>query len=87
MSVRHPDVAGTFYPDRAEALAREIDGTLSPGAKERPAAVVVPHAGYTYSGKVAGAVYGRVEVPADVVILCFNHRGRGREFAVWPEGA
>jgi AmmeMemoRadiSam system protein B len=32
-------------------------------------------------------VYARVDVPQDVVLLCFNHRGRGQEFGVWPEGA
>ncbi|MBI3854110.1 MAG: AmmeMemoRadiSam system protein B, partial [Planctomycetes bacterium] len=35
----------------------------------------------------AGAVFGRVDVPRDVVILCFNHHGAGSDFAVWPEGA
>ena len=87
MSVRQPDVAGSFYPAGAEALAREVDEALVGDAKERPAAVVVPHAGYVYSGKVAGATYGRVDLPRDVVILCFNHRGRGGDFAIWPEGA
>jgi AmmeMemoRadiSam system protein B len=40
-----------------------------------------------YSGNVAGAVYARVEIPRDVVLLCFNHRGRGADLAVWDEGA
>ncbi len=87
MNVRLPVVAGMFYPLRPDELRRAVEETL-PGGPKRPAlAVVVPHAGYAYSGKVAGAVYGRVEVPRDVVLLCFNHRGRGRDFAVWPEGA
>ncbi len=87
MSVRSPSVAGTFYPGRAEELRRAVDETLPPFPKERAWAVVVPHAGYAYSGRVAGAVYARVEIPQDVVLLCFNHRGSGGDFAVWREGS
>lgn len=87
MTVRAPAVAGSFYPGRAEALRLELDGLIPELKRERALAVVAPHAGYAYSGKVAGAVYARVEIPRDVVILCFNHRGVGSDFAVWPEGA
>jgi MEMO1 family protein len=87
MTVRAPAVAGSFYSGQAEALRRELDGLIPAARKERAVAVIVPHAGYAYSGRVAGAVYGRVEVPRDVVILCFNHHGAGRDFAVWPDGA
>ena len=86
MSARQPSVAGTFYPDRAEDLRRAVDEMLPKLPREKALAVVVPHAGYIYSGKVAGAVYGRVEIPRDVVLLCFNHRGAGSEVAVWREG-
>lgn len=87
MPLRVPAVAGSFYPDRAETLRRDLDAMIVPGPKSPALAVVVPHAGVVYSGKVAGAVYGRVEIPRDVVVLCFNHRGRGADFAVWPDGA
>ena len=87
MSLRNPVVAGTFYPDREAELRRVLDETLPSGPRERALAVVVPHAGYVYSGGVAGATYARVHVPRDVVLLCFNHRGHGRDFAVWPEGS
>src|SRR6185436_15566417 len=87
MTVRVPAVAGSFYPDQAETLRRELDGLIPAARKERVVAAIAPHAGYAYSGRVAGAVYGRVEVPRDVVILCFNHHGAGKDFAVWPEGA
>lgn len=86
MSTRSPSVAGSFYPGRAEALRRAVDEAVPRVPRERALAVVVPHAGYEYSGKVAGAAYARVEVPRDVVLLCFNHRGEGRDFAVWREG-
>jgi AmmeMemoRadiSam system protein B len=87
MTVRAPAVAGSFYPGQAETLRRELDGLIPAARKERALAAIVPHAGYAYSGRVAGAVYGRLEIPRDVVILCFNHHGAGSDFAVWPGGA
>jgi MEMO1 family protein len=87
MTVRVPAVAGSFYSDQAETLRRELDGLIPAARKERAVAAIAPHAGYGFSGRVAGAVYGRVDVPRDVVILCFNHHGAGSDFAVWPEGA
>jgi len=87
MPLRPPAVAGSFYSGRPETLRRELDGLIPAVPKSKALAVIVPHAGYIYSGRVAGAVYARVDVPQDVVLLCFNHRGRGHEFGVWPEGA
>ncbi len=87
MSLRAPAVAGTFYPARPEELRRAVADALPGGPRAPALGVVVPHAGIAYSGRVAGAAYARVEVPADVVLLCFNHRGRGSEFALWAEGA
>jgi len=87
MPLRPPAVAGTFYPGQAETLRRELDGLIPAAPKGKALAVIVPHAGYVYSGRVAGAVYARVDVPRDVVLLCFNHRGLGHEFAIWPDGA
>jgi hypothetical protein len=87
MSIRRPAVAGTFYPDDASGLRGLVSSCLSRGPREAALAVLVPHAGYVYSGRVAGAVYGAVDLPRDVVLLCFNHRGAGAPFAVWSEGA
>ena len=87
-AVRTPAVAGRFYPGRAEELLREIRQYTSPGKTpreaERVAAIgcVAPHAGYIYSGGVAGAVYSRLEIPERCVILCPNHTGKGRPLAV-----
>ena len=61
MTLRHAAVAGSFYPGEAETLRRDLDGYLAKGERERAWVVIVPHAGYMYSGAVAGAVYGRVE--------------------------
>jgi AmmeMemoRadiSam system protein B len=87
MPLRPPAVAGTFYPGRAETLRRDLDGLIPAAPKQKVLAAIVPHAGYMYSGKVAGAVFARIEVPRDVVLLCFNHRGLGEDFGLWAEGA
>ena len=61
--IRPPAVAGTFYPDDVTALTgmlREMTSS-SVEATEAATAVMVPHAGYIYSGAVAGAVYTAVE--------------------------
>jgi AmmeMemoRadiSam system protein B len=85
--LREPAVAGAFYPDDPVALRRDLAGFMPERPRRRALGVVVPHAGYVYSGRVAGETYARVEVPRDVVLLCFHHRGRGAPIAVWPAGA
>ena len=88
MTTRSPAVAGSFYPANAADLRREVEAACPPAPRVEDAwAVVAPHAGYLYSGAVAGAAYARVKVPRDVVLLCFHHRGRGADLAVWPRGA
>jgi MEMO1 family protein len=85
---REPAVAGRFYTDEPGALARQVDGFLAAGG-ERVAAkgLVAPHAGYVYSGAIAGAVYARVDVPAKVLVLGPNHTGMGVPVSLWPAGA
>ena len=86
--LRHPAVAGTFYPADPRAHAGAVDGFLATDAAPAAAiGVVAPHAGYVYSGAVAGAVYARVEVPARVLVLGPNHTGLGALEALWPAGA
>jgi MEMO1 family protein len=77
--VRTPAVAGRFYPGHPEELLREIRGYAAPDEAARVAAIgcIVPHAGYMYSGHVAGAVYARLEIPEHCIILCPNHTGHG----------
>lgn len=87
--VREPAVSGSFYAGAAPALAAQVDGFLASGGAARAPALglVAPHAGYVYSGAVAGAVYGRVDVPAHVLVLGPNHTGLGRSrAALFPGG-
>lgn len=86
--VRMPAVAGQFYPANADTLRRALRTyTNVNGEKSSALGVVVPHAGYMYSGHVAGAVYGRVQLPDRYVILCPNHTGRGEPLAIMSEGS
>jgi MEMO1 family protein len=85
---REPAVAGRFYPADAARLARDVSEMLGAPARAGPAlGVLAPHAGYVYSGRVAGATYARVEVPARAVVLCPNHTGFGAMVSLWPDGA
>jgi AmmeMemoRadiSam system protein B len=70
-------------------LLRDIREYSSVAATGCVAAIgcVAPHAGYIYSGGVAGAVYSRVEIPERCVILGPNHTGKGRALAVMANTA
>jgi AmmeMemoRadiSam system protein B len=87
---REPAVAGQFYPADRARLAHEVERLLGPHPPDPPqpaVGILAPHAGYVYSGAVAGATYARVEVPERAVVLCPNHTGLGRLAALWPDGA
>ena len=86
--VRHPAVAGRFYPGNRESLLRDVQSYLSPQAVTASAlGCMVPHAGYIYSGAVAGAVFAKIDVPASCIVLCPNHTGKGRPLAIMSSGA
>jgi AmmeMemoRadiSam system protein B len=63
-SVRHPAVAGMFYPADPDTLASTVDGLIDgvpvPDDDRLAVAYVVPHAGYRFSGAVAAHVYARL---------------------------
>ncbi len=83
-----PAVAGQFYPGTASALSRTLLGlTREEEKREKAIGVVAPHAGYVYSGAVAGDVFSSVEVPGRAVIFCPNHTGIGEDAAVMSRGA
>src|SRR5207248_6386463 len=86
--IRLPAVAGGFYPGDREALARDVDAFINPATNRvRASACMVPHAGYMYSGHVAGAVYSRIEPAARLLILGPNHTGFGEPLAINATGA
>jgi|SRR5579871_3502459 len=92
-AVRQPAVAGRFYPASPQRLRAEVEAYTSASSEPdagpliRALGCVAPHAGYMYSGHVAGAVYRRLELPSRIVILCPNHTGMGEPLAIMSEGA
>lgn len=86
--LRSAVVAGQFYPGQKQSLFQTIDSLISSTATEKPAiALMSPHAGYIYSGGVAGQTFSEVKIPDDVIILGPNHHGRGHMAAVFASGA
>ena len=86
-TVRAPAVAGRFYPLEPAILANEVRNHLSQPQETAPAiGCVAPHAGYMYSGHVAGAVFSRVQVPHRCLILCPNHTGKGTPLSIMSRG-
>lgn len=71
-AVRNPKFAGSFYPEDPKQLTRQIDSFLGKpkNTKEIPAGLIVPHAGYIYSGKTAGFAYSLIrDKKIDTVFL------------------
>lgn len=87
MIVRQPAVANQFYSGNPASLVRDIEVMTGHGkGTETCIAVIAPHAGYIYSGPVAGAAYSRAVIPETVVIMGPNHTGRGAPASVMPDG-
>ena len=90
--LRRPAVAGRFYPSDPNDLRMGVREYLSQDSTANQTPVralgcIAPHAGYMYSGHVAGAVFARLEVPKTCIVLCPNHTGVGRALAIMSEGA
>jgi MEMO1 family protein len=88
--LRHSAVAGRFYPRDEKSLRQEVCTYLSQNPQQEPTRAlgcIVPHAGYMYSGHVAGAVFAALEIPPVCLVMCPNHTGVGRALAVISEGA
>jgi AmmeMemoRadiSam system protein B len=85
--LRESAVAGRFYPADPAALRGDLHSYLSPPKAPIPAiACVVPHAGYMYSGAVAGTVFSTIAIPSRCLILCPNHTGHGHPLSLMSEG-
>lgn len=84
-TIRETAVAGAFYPGVEEQLARQLTD-LIPHDDERHEllACISPHAGYMYSGGVAGELFGHLDLPRRIIVLGPNHTGLGADVAVSP---
>src|SRR5580704_8385871 len=89
--IRPPAVSGRFYPSDKKKLALEIEQFTAVGQAEkkrvRVLGCIVPHAGYMYSGHVAGAVYSAIEIPARCILLGPRHFPGGEAMAIISEGS
>ncbi len=85
-TVREPVVAGQFYPGRKEALEKMLAGLTEEAKKEDAIGAMSPHAGYIYSGSVAGKVMSRLARRDVFIIIGPNHTGRGVPASVFPGG-
>lgn len=88
--VRPPAVAGRFYTNEPIELAQQVRSFCAGGASEgrrKAIACMAPHAGYRYSGHVAGAVYARLDLPRRFILLGPRHYPRGEAQAILSEGS
>lgn len=88
--LRLPAVAGRFYPADPDQLASLIRNFSQATPKQQTIsakACLVPHAGYMYSGHVAGAVFARMELPKKIIVLGVRHYPRGEPAAILSGGA
>ncbi len=86
---RPPAQAGRFYPESPHELERLV-GSLLETSERRPEAwplAMVPHAGLRFSGKVAAAVFNRLEIPDTVIVIGPKHTPEGVDWAVEPHDA
>ena len=85
-AVRPAAVAGSFYPADANDLKRMLDDLLdSSGVQAQPwPALMVPHAGLVYSGKIAAQTLQRVKIPDTVIVIGPKHTRLGVQWAVTP---
>jgi AmmeMemoRadiSam system protein B len=81
--IRQPAVAGSFYPAGQQELSAQV-ASLMPADLPAVAArgLIAPHAGYVYSGAVAGELIAGTRVPETVLLLGPNHHGSGPPVSV-----
>jgi AmmeMemoRadiSam system protein B len=85
--IREPIAAGQFYPGSASGLRSMLESMVNERAEKVDAiGLVSPHAGYIYSGMVAGAVISRIKFKDTFVLLGPNHTGRGKNFSIMTGG-
>jgi len=85
--IRSPAAAGRYYPDLDVQLREMIEMFVDENAeKEEVVGLLMPHAGYPYSGSVAGATISRVKFKNTFIIMGPSHTGMGKPFSIMAEG-
>ncbi len=84
---RQPAVAGQFYPGSEAKLRAELSRLIpAKAAPKKVMGIISPHAGYVYSGAIAGKLFSRVAIPDTILIIGPNHHGTGAAAALYPDG-
>jgi len=85
--IREPAVAGQFYPLATSELKATLEQFFSGLEKEsNSSAVIAPHAGYIYSGRIAAKSFAALKKAKTYVIIGPNHTGFGEKISIYPEG-
>jgi AmmeMemoRadiSam system protein B/AmmeMemoRadiSam system protein A len=90
-SIRPSVIAGSWYPGQPDELARMVDGFLESvePVDGQPIAMIVPHAGYVYSGPVAACGFKQlegVEYQVAIIIAADHQAPLSRPISVWAAG-
>lgn len=88
---RQPVVAGKFYSDNPRQLRSELEQYVGKVAdkssKPYDRLVMLPHAGYVFSGSPCGRTLAQANPAPNVILLGPNHTGLGAPISVWASGA
>ncbi len=84
--IREAVVAGQFYPGTKASLTKALSELTQKCERENVLGAMVPHAGYVYSGAVAGKVMSRIAPRSLFIIIGPNHTGKGVPFSVFSKG-
>jgi AmmeMemoRadiSam system protein B len=88
LTIRKPAVAGQFYFGTSSALTNQVASYVNATQeKEKVIGIISPHAGFMYSGSVAGSVYSRIAMPDTFILIGPNHTGRGKPVSMMTSGA
>jgi AmmeMemoRadiSam system protein B len=84
---RQPVVAGQFYPGSFQKLKSTLVALVpESSSKKHVYGIISPHAGYVYSGAIAGQLYAQIKIPRTVLIIGPSHTGAGAPVALYPDG-
>ncbi len=82
---RPSTVSGTFYPLEARTIQAEARSLLRPHQQQPAKGLMVPHAGWVYSGQIAAEVFSRTLIPPKVIVIGPKHTAAGANWTVMPD--
>jgi len=86
-NLRKPAVAGQFYPSSNPELKKQIESFINNKADKLDVyGCMLPHAGYIYSGPVAGYTVSQINIKDRIILLGPNHTGYGTPFSIMMQG-